>query len=160
MERNWLIRTHHKQILGPVSKQKLLEFIQKGSVGVTDEVTSGNGYWFSLKEKDLVEKYLYGDIPQSFNPVSESKSVLIFRKNKDKTTSLNSAPPNNRITDKGIGERVTLPAAEDLEYPDMAQVTDSPDITQINAQVAVFPDITIVSHPPAMPESLKALKEG
>lgn len=159
MERNWLIRTHHKQILGPVSKQKLLEFVQKGSIGATDEVTSGNGYWFSLKEKDLVEKYLYGDIPQSFNPVSESKSVLVFRKNIDKTTSLNSSPPNNRITDKISAERVILPAEEDLEYPDMNSITDSSDITQINAQAAEFPDITLISHPPSMPESLKALKE-
>lgn len=160
MERNWLIRTHNKQILGPVSKQKLLEFMQKGSIGVADEVTSGNGYWFFLKEKELVEKYLLGDIPQSFNPVSESKSVLVFRKNNDKTTSLNSSPPNNRITDKAPGERVTLPAAEDLEYPDMGLITDSSDITQISAQVAEYPDITLISHPPSMPESLKALKES
>ena len=93
MERSWLIRTTQNQILGPVAKSKVLEFLQKGALGLNDEVTSGNGYWFSLKEKDLVEKYLNGDIPQSFNPVSESKSVLVFKKNQDKTTSLNSSPP-------------------------------------------------------------------
>lgn len=163
MERNWLIRTYHKQILGPVSKQKLLEFIQKGSVGVTDEVTSGNGYWFSLKEKELVEKYLHGDIPQSFNPVSESKSVLIYRKNKDKTTSFNSASPNNRITDKAASGDVHLPVEEDLEYPDMEQITsevaNSVDATQINAQLIEHPDITLIAHPPAMPDSLRAKKD-
>jgi hypothetical protein len=150
MERNWLIRTYQKQILGPVSKQKLLEFIQKGSVGFTDEVSSGNGYWFFLKEKDLVDRYLHGDIPQSFNPVSESKSVLIFRENSNKTTSLNSSPPNNRLTDNASNKDVILPTADDLEYP---------DVTLITAEVAEFPDITIISHLPSMPEPLKLKKE-
>jgi hypothetical protein len=150
MERNWLIRTYQKQILGPVSKQKLLEFIQKGSVGFTDEVSSGNGYWFFLKEKDLVDRYLHGDIPQSFNPVSESKSVLIFRENSNKTTSLNSSPPNHRITDSANNNDVVLPTADDLEYP---------DVTLITAEVAEFPDITIIAHLPTMPEPLKIKKE-
>ena len=70
MERNWLIRTHQKQILGPVGKTKVIEFLQKGALGLNDEVTCGNGYWFWLKEKDLVDKYLYGDVPQSYNPIS------------------------------------------------------------------------------------------
>ena len=48
MERNWLIRTTQNQILGPVAKAKLLEFLQKGALGLNDEVSSGNGYWFSL----------------------------------------------------------------------------------------------------------------
>ena len=151
MERNWLIRTFNKQILGPVSKQKLLEFIQKGSVGITDEVASGNGYWFSLKERDLFEKYLAGDIPQSFNPVSESKSVLRYKKDQDKTTSLNSSPPNNRITDKAPTERVILPVAEDLEYPDMTQVTTS---------IAESGDITTIASMPTIPEIIKPKKEN
>jgi hypothetical protein len=151
MERNWLIRTYQKQILGPVSKQKLLDFIQKGSVGVTDEVTSGNGYWFSLREKDLVDKYLHGDIPQSFNPVSEAKSILAFKKNQDKTTSLNSSPPNNRLSDKVTSEPISLPNAEDLEYP---------DVTSIIEQVAEHPDITILSNLPSMPEALKKKQEN
>ena len=50
--------------------------------------------WFWLKEKDLVDKYLYGDVPQSYNPISESKSVLSKRENPDKTMSLNATPAN------------------------------------------------------------------
>jgi len=65
--------------------------MEKGALGLNDEVTSGNGFWFSLKEKDLVDKFLYGDIPQGYNPISESKSVLSKRENPDKTTSLNTA---------------------------------------------------------------------
>lgn len=143
MERNWLIRTSQNQILGPVAKQKLLEFIQKGALGLTDEVASGNGYWFSLKEKDLVEKYLYGDMPQGYNPISESKSVLSKKDNPDKTTSINSAPVNQtqhtqviKVSDiLGSGPAPvaagpgTAPKAEDLEYPDLTMVTARPAST-------------------------------
>jgi len=80
MERNWLIRTTQNQILGPVSKAKVLEFLQKGALGPGDEVCSGNGYWFYIKEKDLVDKYLHGDVPQGYNPISESISVLLEEK--------------------------------------------------------------------------------
>jgi hypothetical protein len=120
MERNWLIRTSQNQILGPVAKSKLLEFIQKGALGLTDEVASGNGYWFSLKEKDLVEKYLYGDIPQAYNPISESKSILARRDNPDKTSSINNTPTNKtqviKISDMGLG---VTPKSEDLKFPDI-----------------------------------------
>ncbi|AUN99334.1 hypothetical protein DOM21_04295 [Bacteriovorax stolpii] len=144
MERNWLIRTSQNQILGPVAKQKLLEFIQKGALGLTDEVASGNGYWFSLKEKDLVEKYIYGDIPQGYNPISESKSVLSRREHPERTTSINTAPVNQtqhtqviKVSDiLGTPENSSKPAASaaagiapnasDLEFPDMTVVTKIP----------------------------------
>jgi hypothetical protein len=126
MERNWLIRTTQNQILGPVPKAKVIEFLQKSALGLQDEVTSGNGHWFSLKEKDLVEKYLYGDIPQGYNPISESRSVLFNRENPDKTSSLNNAPIN-----KGPGLKLdsngqtALPANEDLEYPDITIINNT-----------------------------------
>jgi hypothetical protein len=145
MERNWVIRTYQKQILGPVSKQKLLEFIQKGSIGFTDEVCSGNGYWFSLKETELVDKYLYGDMPQSFNPVSESKSVLVHQNNKEITTSFNTSKPHLQVTEANSGQ-VVIPNSDDLEYP---------DITLITAKVAESNDITTFIQLPKMPEVLK-----
>ena len=125
MDRNWLIRTSQNQILGPVAKQKLLEFIQKGALGMMDEVTSGNGYWFQLKEKDLVEKYLHGDLPQGYNPISESRSVVSRKDNPDKTTSINTAPVNNNITQvirlDSLGLKpVAVPKSDDLEMPDLA----------------------------------------
>ncbi|MBC7429860.1 MAG: hypothetical protein H7336_14695 [Bacteriovorax sp.] len=126
MDRNWLIRTSQNQILGPVAKAKLLEFIQKGALGMTDEVASGNGYWFSLKEKDLVEKYIYGDIPQGYNPISESKSVLARRENPDKTSSINNAPANKtqvlKMSNLGPG---LVPKSEDLEFPDISSPAKS-----------------------------------
>jgi hypothetical protein len=76
MERNWLIRTALNQILGPVTKDKIKELISSGTLDLEDEVCSGNGYWFKIKENELVDKYIHGDYIQGFNPVSEAKNVL------------------------------------------------------------------------------------
>lgn len=156
MERNWLIRTSQNQILGPVAKQKLLEFIQKGALGMMDEVTSGNGYWFSLKEKDLVEKYLHGDLPQGYNPISESRSVLSKKDNPDKTTSINTAPVNNNVTQiikLDLGSlNATTPKTNDLELPDLTVVTKAPPAVVVNNDTRLpnqddleFPDVALIS---------------
>jgi len=76
MERNWLIRTQQNQILGPVTKDKIKDLLNSGSLDLEDEICSGNGYWFKIKEEDLIEKYINGDYVQSFNPVYEAKDVL------------------------------------------------------------------------------------
>lgn len=76
MEKNWLIRTKSNHILGPVSKEKVLELYKNGSIKPDDEVCSGNGFWFFVREDDMVNKYLLGDEVQSFNPISEAKDVL------------------------------------------------------------------------------------
>lgn len=155
VERNWLIRTSQNQILGPVAKAKVLEFLQKGALGLNDEVTSGNGYWISLKEKDLVDKYLYGDVPQGYNPISESKSVLSHRENPDKTTSLNTAPANKtQVLKSAPQSNGVLPANDDLEYPDLTMVNTN--LSELTAQLdplvklpnqddLEFPDITLIA---------------
>lgn len=154
MDRNWLIRTSQNQILGPVAKQKLLEFIQKGALGMMDEVTSGNGYWFSLKEKELVEKYLHGDLPQGYNPISESRSVVSRKENPDKTTSINTAPANNNITQvirlDSLGLKpVAVPKSDDLELPDITPVKKSAPATEDtrlpNQDDLEFPDVALIS---------------
>lgn len=76
MGKNWLIRTKSNHILGPVSKEKVFELYQNGSIKADDEVCSGNGFWFFIRESDLVDKYLKGGATQSFNPISEAKDVL------------------------------------------------------------------------------------
>lgn len=76
MGKNWLIRTKSNHILGPISKEKVLELYTNGSIKQDDEVCCGNGYWFFIRESALVDKYLVGNSPQSFNPVSEAKDVL------------------------------------------------------------------------------------
>jgi hypothetical protein len=135
MDRNWLIRTTQNQILRPVAKAKVIEFLEKGALGKDDEVASGNGYWFSLKEKELVDKYLYGDIPQGYNPISESKSVLSKRENPEKTTSINTAPANSsQDKSKANNQTGVAPKAEDLEYPDAGG-----DITLVGVSLSKLP---------------------
>lgn len=121
MVKNWLIRTQGKQILGPVSKEKVIEFFEKGSLNSEDELMMGNGFWFSIKEQELLEKHLFGGVPQSFNPVSEAPSVL----------SNTTKKSNNKKTDQNL----KIPAAEDLEYPSMATENNmnssTTEITQV-----------------------------
>jgi hypothetical protein len=76
MEKNWLIRTKSNHILGPVSKDKVLELHSNGSIKPDDEICSGNGYWFYIREDDLVDRFLKGSEIQGFNPISEAKDVL------------------------------------------------------------------------------------
>jgi hypothetical protein len=76
MGKNWLIRTKSNHILGPVSKEKVLELYQNASIKPDDEICSGNGYWFYIRESELVDKYLKGHATQSFNPISEAKDIL------------------------------------------------------------------------------------
>jgi hypothetical protein len=79
MEKNWLIRTRSNHILGPVSKEKVMELYQNGSIKPDDEVCSGNGYWFFIRETDLVNRFLMGRENQGFNPISEAKDVLTIK---------------------------------------------------------------------------------
>ncbi len=76
MDKKWLIRTRSNHILGPVSKEKVMELYKNGSIKSDDEICSGNGYWFFIRETELVEKYLTGSFSQSFNPISEAKDVI------------------------------------------------------------------------------------
>lgn len=77
--KNWLIRTKSFHLLGPVSQEKVRELIDNGSITGEDEICSGNGYWFSVKEADLVARYIYQNNPQSFNLVSEALNEKIQR---------------------------------------------------------------------------------
>lgn len=76
MDKNWLIRTKSNHILGPVSKEKVIELYHNGSIKPDDEVCTGNGYWFFIREDDMVDRFLLGNEQQGFNPISEAKDVL------------------------------------------------------------------------------------
>lgn len=102
MKKEWLIRTKNNHILGPVSLNKIKELQAKGSIKADDEVCSGNGYWFYIREKALVEKYILNSIPQDFNPVSEADTVL--------------ALPEVQINEDGT----MLPCDDDLAFPDLS----------------------------------------
>jgi hypothetical protein len=76
MVKNWLIRTKSNHILGPVSRDKVLELQQNGSIRSDDEVCRGNGYWFYLRETELFHRFLIEDEPQPFNPICEAPDVF------------------------------------------------------------------------------------
>ena len=77
--KNWLIRTRSNYLLGPISREKLIELISSGSIVGDDEVCSGNGFWMFVRETDLVKKYIYDGEVQEFNPVSEALNERKFR---------------------------------------------------------------------------------
>lgn len=76
MHANWLIRTADNQIIGPMPREKVIELLDNQTLLDNDELCSGNGFWFSVREKELLELYLLKDEFQVFNPVSEPTSVL------------------------------------------------------------------------------------
>lgn len=156
MEKCWLIRTRNKQILGPVTKQKIIEFIDKGSLAPEDEVTSGNGYWISIKENNLIEKYVKGDIPQGFNPISEAPNILTV---KQEVTKENTGSLNPNTMPKSEDEELpsikiefdkedAIPVDDDLDYPDMSSPspTEGP-VTPCNDDLE-YPDMGIVEESP------------
>lgn len=140
-EKLWLIRTSKKQILGPVSRQKVIELIEKSALTDKDEISRGNGYWFHLREKDLLDKYLYGDIPQEFNPISEAPDILTVGENQregtgtiDKIPGLAkreakapaAAPAVTCDTSQTSEDETIIPSEDDLEYPDMGEGPGAP----------------------------------
>lgn len=128
-EKNWLIRTKNNQILGPSTKEKIIELIEKGSLTGEDEITSGNGYWFWIKEEDLLDKYIYGEELQTFNPISEAESVLTTDRvampimealNIKSSEQTLATPPSSKAgVDKPKSNDSLFPENEDLEYPDI-----------------------------------------
>ena len=127
MEKNWLIRTHQNQILGPISKERVIELIRKGNLISEDEICSGNGFWFQVREKELVEKHIYNDEKQNFNPVSEAKSIFAEGEiEKLEASEKKASLPKNEDLEfpeiKKFGteesEKDILPESNDLEFPE------------------------------------------
>lgn len=127
-DKSWLIRTKNNQILGPISKAKLMEFLQKGALNPEDEVSSGNGYWFWIKESELVARYLNGDIPQTFNPISEAKDVITSSLTENKTASISRIPSHQpQQSKKPVPAQKTMPELGDLELPNPSDL-NLPDL--------------------------------
>jgi len=143
-ERNWLIRTTQFQILGPISKSKLLEFYNKGALGPNDEVSSGNGYWFSIRERDLVEKYLTGDMPQGYNPISESKTVLARSRSENTGTFSHGRSDHvTQVINIDDVKKALAPSSNDLAYPDMSPPS-SGDLKLPTNDDLEFPDVEAI----------------
>lgn len=95
------------QILGPVVKEKVIEFLENGTLHEEDELCSGNGYWFWVKENNLIASFIKGDVPQPFNPLNEAE-------NKELVATNDEAP--EELNDEN-GQK--LPNEDDLEFPKM-----------------------------------------
>jgi len=116
----WLIRTKNNHLLGPVSKEKMCKLYLDGHVKPDDEICSGNGYWFFVRETELINKYLLGNIKQACDPytlIKQDPQTLI-------TSIETSGEPNSQEEDKEEALQTTedglvLPSEEDLAYPDM-----------------------------------------
>ncbi len=110
--KNWLIRTKSGHILGPVTKDKILELHKSKAIREDDEVSSGNGYWFAMNEQDLVTRFLLGNETQEFNPISEVDSVL--------------GDDGIPLTDA----EECLPRESDLDYPDLGSSDSLADFSE------------------------------
>ncbi len=135
MDKNWLIRTRSNHILGPISKEKVLELYHNGSIKSDDEVCSGNGYWFYLREDDLVERFLIGEETQSFNPISEAKDVLT-----SSGTKHASSPASDHITHVG--------------QIDLSGLKEPPPVAQTTGEVS--PPPRPEAQPPRIPDAATA----
>ncbi len=122
MKKNWLIRTKNNHILGPVSKEKINELISSGTIKGDDEICSGNGYWLFVREQELVEKYVVGDVDQGFNPVQEALpcDIVDF-----------GGGDEDELEDSNI-----YPSSVDLAYPgDDLGGEEADDITKIGLNI-------------------------
>lgn len=121
MDKNWLIRTKSNHILGPISKEKVVELYKNGSIKADDEVCCGNGYWFFIREDDMVERFLTGTELQTFNPISEAKDVLT-----QGTQSRMTEAPANDITMVGGINLSMLKQPAPASGPSVPPVPDVP----------------------------------
>lgn len=144
--KNWLIRTSSNQIFGPVSKEKVIDLIKNKTISYEDEICSGNGYWFFLREHDLVQAYVFDDEKQGFNPISEAKDTLDGSLEiggnpnieRDHTTHLNlneinfESEETLQQTDDESDDitQIKLPSDDDLDYPDPEATKDKIDLSE------------------------------
>lgn len=104
MDKNWLIRTKSNHILGPVSKEKVVELFQNGSLKANDEICTGNGFWFYIREEEMIDRYLLGDEKQPFNPLSEAKDVLTAHPSEPTPTEENSSSDITMVGGFNLGD--------------------------------------------------------
>ena len=132
MDKNWLIRTKSNHILGPISKEKVLELYHNNSIKPDDEVSCGNGFWFYVREDDMVERFVLGNEIQSFNPISEAKDVLTHPVvNND----IEHVPKNDDITMVG-GLNLAMLKEEPPQNPVNEEAPKAPVVQEVKPATA------------------------
>ncbi len=145
MEKNWLIRSRkatHSQIVGPVSRAKILELMEAKVLSPDVELCAGNGYWFWIKEEELFKKYVVRGEPQEFNPISEVLPVLGDSSEETEVAEKQAEEASGNLDITLVGgidlsalhesnkqeslecsrENTVLPDESDLEYPDLGNI--------------------------------------
>ncbi len=157
MKRNWLIRTYSNQILGPVTRKKILDLLDRKMLTENDELSSGNGYWFFVHEKDLLKNYVIDGIEQTFNPISEAPTLLAVTAANPDITSFVSREvfvENNDSSKQDESFDGKIPEGTDLEFPEVVQNTNRDERSLIERRMEMAPgrpinknDENIVSNP-------------
>ncbi len=103
MSLKWLARTRNFEILGPLGSEEIEELINQGKLVDADEICQANGFWFSLDEKVLVERYFLNEEKQTFNPVTEAPDILV-NESSFKLTSPGKSEIKPKIDEEEIPE--------------------------------------------------------
>lgn len=89
MESSWLVRVENRKIEGPFTKEVIKKMIADGKIKDSDEVCAGNGFWFSVGEKELKHRFIDSNEKQPFNPLNNFAPKKIKRMT---VTSLDDVP--------------------------------------------------------------------
>ena len=84
IQKNWLVRTFDKKILGPISREKLISLILDGKLSESDEICPGNHFWVFVKELDLCSKLL--DAPEILDIGPKQDNHSAYHGNSDEGT--------------------------------------------------------------------------
>jgi hypothetical protein len=135
MMSTWLIRTSDNLILGPVSKERVIELVSTDSLLPEDELCSGDGFWFFIREEELYNAYLLEGIEQGPNPIQEAlesdeevslpKIERRNEKKKKKTVIIEKQASGENLQEVDVDDDVdviAVPAREDLEFPDIETI--------------------------------------
>ncbi len=117
MKKTWLIRTSRFKILGPISRGKIIELYEKGSFDKEDEICPANGFWFFIREKDLLQKYLLDEVKAPFN-LGEVVLKKERRLVKENTAVIDLKEVDlAKVTREGHEDMTVYPKEDDLDYP-------------------------------------------
>jgi hypothetical protein len=99
MEKNWLIRTKEHEIIGPVSEEKVLSLLNEGKLIDEDELCKGNSFWFFVKEKQLLKKFLGFEVKESSSePIGQNMENFILESNSGEAKNLQNVEEETKKT--------------------------------------------------------------
>ncbi len=127
MKKEWLIKNSNHEIIGPLSRDQVIAMIDGDKLVAEDELLKANGFWFWMHEKDLLQRFLYDNEPQGFNPISEAEDVLTANLTNEEA-GIGPRPDlfinELKNDDEMTIEHSTVPGPNDLEYPNPEDFID------------------------------------